>query len=83
VSAFGEIVEETGGGILYAPNNPKALAEALAALLGDPERALEYGRAGRQAVQRDFTIEKTARMTRAVYDEIVRTFHGPGAGGQA
>jgi len=83
VGAFGEIVEETGGGILYAPNNSKALAEALAALLGDPERAVELGRAGRQAVQKDFTIEKTARMTRAVYDELVRTFRETGGGGKA
>ena len=37
--AFVELVEATGGGLLCEPNDPEALADALAEVLLDPQRA--------------------------------------------
>jgi glycosyltransferase involved in cell wall biosynthesis len=68
VGAFPEIVEATGGGILYSPNDVHSLTGALASLLLDPERARELGRRGRAAVERDFSIERMARDVAAVYE---------------
>ncbi|OGV65391.1 MAG: hypothetical protein A3K19_11085 [Lentisphaerae bacterium RIFOXYB12_FULL_65_16] len=67
--AFPEIIEATGGGILYAPNDVRTLTEALQSLLLDPERARALGRHGRAAVERDFSIERMASNVAAVYEK--------------
>lgn len=48
--AIPEIVRDGVTGSLVPARDPDALAAALLALLGDPERARQYGHAGRQAV---------------------------------
>jgi glycosyltransferase involved in cell wall biosynthesis len=58
--AFPELVAATGGGLLCRPNDPQALADALAELLTDPARAGEMGRAGRRAVLDRFTARRAA-----------------------
>lgn len=68
--AFVELVEATGGGVLYEPNEPGVLAGVLGELLLDPPRARSMGRAGREAVLRDFHIERTARELAAVYQHV-------------
>ncbi|KKL50387.1 hypothetical protein LCGC14_2306020, partial [marine sediment metagenome] len=59
--AFVELIDAAGGGVLVAPNDPGALADALAELLSDTERARAMGRAGRQAVQEQFNVDNMAR----------------------
>lgn len=59
---FPEIIEATGGGVLFDPSSgASALADALEDLLRDPERARALGRAGREAVRRDFSMSGAAR----------------------
>lgn len=58
--AFPEIVAMTGGGIVYTPQTPEALAAALAPLLAEPARLRDLGRAGREAVQARFTVAHAA-----------------------
>jgi glycosyltransferase involved in cell wall biosynthesis len=58
--ALEELVEATGGGVLVPPDDPDALADAIEALLLDPERARALGRAGREAVRERFTVAHTA-----------------------
>lgn len=65
--AFPELIEATGGGVLVEPNAPGALAEALKALLLDPERRRELGRRGREAVHRRFGDRQAAQGMLAVY----------------
>ncbi len=73
-AAFTEIVEETGGGILYEGNTSAALVEAWERLLADPGRARELGRRGRVAVERDYSIQRLAErflaLTQEKKDEI-------------
>jgi len=69
--AFPEIVERTGGGIIYDPNDPPVLSQALVSLLTDLERARKLGRRGRRVVLDKFGIEQMARNLMAVYRELV------------
>ena len=62
-SAFPELIEATGGGVLCAPGDAQALAEAIEALLLDPARAQALGQAGRRAVFEKYSVEAMARST--------------------
>jgi glycosyltransferase involved in cell wall biosynthesis len=68
--AFPELVRLTGGGELYAPQSPDALAAALAALLLNPARVRALGAAGRAAVHSRFGIESAAAQTAEVYASV-------------
>ena len=59
-AAFPELIEATGGGILYKHEDPAALALALEEALGDPTRLAEMGRCGRRKVREKFTSEAMA-----------------------
>lgn len=69
-AAFPEILAATGGGILCEPEDPAALAAALAELLSDPARAAALGARGRDAVRSKFTsrhmAENVAALCRSV-----------------
>jgi glycosyltransferase involved in cell wall biosynthesis len=59
-AAFPELIAATGGGVLCAPNDPKALAIAIEELLSDPQRARSMGRAARRAALEKFDVNKMA-----------------------
>jgi len=71
---FPELLDMTGGGVLYEPNNPDALADAIAELLLDPDRARELGARGREAIFEKFDIDQTAAEMVRIYGEIARKF---------
>ncbi len=62
VAAFPELVEATGGGVLYQPNTPEALAEALQTLLNDPGKAQSLGLRGRTQVLSKYSIQSMSKM---------------------
>jgi glycosyltransferase involved in cell wall biosynthesis len=66
-----ELVREGVTGLLVPPSDPPALAEALLALLGDPERARAMGEEGYRHVRAGFDADTTARRTFDVYREIL------------
>lgn len=68
--AFPELIEATGGGLLYAPGDPLALAEALVSLLLNPQQAQELGRRGQQAVRERFSADRMARDVASVFTEV-------------
>lgn len=51
------LVEAEGCGLVVPPEDPRALAQALAALAADPARRAAMGAAGRRAAERDFGRE--------------------------
>src|SRR5688500_14621799 len=59
-AAFPELIKATGGGLLCEPDDPQALAEAIEALLSDPEHARALGETGRQSVLENFSVERMA-----------------------
>ena len=69
-AAFPELIEATGGGVLCAAEDPRALAEAIEELLLDPARARALGDAGRRAVFERFSAEAMARAMAGVYREL-------------
>jgi glycosyltransferase involved in cell wall biosynthesis len=70
VGAFPEIIDATGGGVLYSPNTPVALASALSDLLQDPGRMELLGGLGREAVARQFNWLVLARGMTGIYRKI-------------
>jgi glycosyltransferase involved in cell wall biosynthesis len=69
--AFPEVVNATGGGMLYDPNDTDALVLSLEALLLDPERARALGETGRKGVAENFTKERMAKDMLDVYSRYV------------
>ena len=67
-AAFPELIEETGGGVLFPPEDPAALAGILEELLSDPDRARSLGEAGRRAVIKNYSAEAMARRTIEVFE---------------
>jgi glycosyltransferase involved in cell wall biosynthesis len=66
-AAFPELVELTGGGILYDPENSQGLSEAIEGLLLEPERAQTFSAEGRRTIFEKFSAEAMARnMVEAV-----------------
>ncbi len=66
VAAFPELLEATGGGLLCAPDDPQALAEAIEELLLDPARARALGESGRRAVFERFSAGVMAQAVARV-----------------
>lgn len=69
--AFPEILEATGGGVLFRPASTEALTQTLLDLQRDPERARALGRAGRAAVLDRFDDRTLAEATLEVYRGVV------------
>ncbi len=63
-----EIVAQDETGFLVTPNDSGALAGALVRLLADPVLAKRMGEAGRRRYEANFTAERMARQTCAVYE---------------
>jgi len=70
--AYPEIVEATGGGLLYPPDDPRGLERALDDLLSDGDRAATLSAAGRRGVEEKFTIDRAASALIDIYATIVQ-----------
>jgi glycosyltransferase involved in cell wall biosynthesis len=70
--AFPELIEVTGGGLLYDPADPEALPSALRRLLDDPLHAAAMGRKGREAVEGTLSLSTMADATVQVYQAVTR-----------
>jgi glycosyltransferase involved in cell wall biosynthesis len=68
--AFSEMVADTGGGLLYDPQRPGALAEALNRMLRDEVFAAECGRRARLAVHERYTAQRESREMLALYERL-------------
>ncbi len=72
--AFRELIEIAGGGSVYSPNTADALADALAAMLRNPDQARRMGRQAREVVHRHFSIDTMARKVTDVYTSVTEAF---------
>ena len=70
VGCYPEFVERTQGGIIFEPNDSDALAEAIAALLDDPEEVRKLGDQGRKAVYDQFSMKAMATSIVRIYQEL-------------
>jgi len=69
--AFTEIVEQTGGGLLVAPDDPAALAEGLYSLYQDPALAGSLSERGFRGVRQHYSIQRSADRLLEVYDALI------------
>src|SRR3546814_4323353 len=76
VAAIPELVDDGVTGVLVPPDNPAALAAALARLIADPAERRRLGAAGQQRVRADFDM-KSGIDTLA---RLMGSADGPGAG---
>jgi glycosyltransferase involved in cell wall biosynthesis len=67
VGSVPEIVDADRTGVLVPPDDPAALAEAIDALLADPDRAAALARAGREHVRARFTWDAVAASFEDLY----------------
>jgi len=67
VGGNAEAVVHGETGLVVPPEDPAALGEALADLLGDPARAARLGHAARERWARCFTAERMVRETEEIY----------------
>ena len=70
--AFTELIADTGGGLLYDPRRPQALAEALGRMLRDDRLAQQCGRRGQTAVHERYTSQRESREMLALYERLCR-----------
>ncbi|MCC6486718.1 MAG: glycosyltransferase family 4 protein, partial [Candidatus Hydrogenedentes bacterium] len=71
VGAFPEVIEATGGGMVYDAAKPYALVSTLEALLLDPVRAQKLGGHGREAVFARYGIDRMAVDIAGVYESLL------------
>ncbi|NIP22366.1 MAG: glycosyltransferase [Phycisphaerae bacterium] len=72
--AFPELLDITGGGVLFESNNAEALAEAIQPLLLDPDYAQKLGKQGKKQVFQKFNVEQTAKDLMRIYQTTVQQF---------
>jgi alpha-maltose-1-phosphate synthase len=68
-----EVVADGVTGLLVEPDDPPALAEALNALVRDPERARAMGRAGRVRAETEFSWSAVAAQTADLYAKVMKS----------
>ena len=71
---FPELLDMTGGGVLYDPDDPAQPARAIEQLLLDPNRAAELGRKGREAVFEKFDVKQTTLDMVRIYEGILKQY---------
>src|SRR5712692_4929870 len=64
---IGELIEDGRTGVLVEPDNPRALATALEALIRDPARRTRLGGAGEARVRREFDMASGIAVLAALF----------------
>ena len=71
VGPLPEVVPDGRGGLLVPPRDASALAEAIIALAGDPQRRRTMGQEARAHAHAIFDIRQTVARLEAVYDALL------------
>lgn len=69
--AFPEIIEKTGGGIVYFPDTVEELAANLVKLLKDKEQLANLGRTGMERVRAGLSLDVMATGLSEIYNKII------------
>ena len=73
VGGLREVVEDERTGIIVPPENSKKIAQAISRLAESAELRSQMGAAARARVVENYSMEKMAARTLALYRECVRT----------
>jgi len=72
VNAIPEVIQHGINGFVVPTGDGKALGEAILQLLEDKEKRINFGKAGRSSVEKDFSLEQFAKKTEEVYFELLK-----------
>ena len=78
IPALREVVVHADAGLLVPPDDPPALAAAMARLLDDPAGAARLGAAGRACVREHYTVQRQVRQLAALYRRLAAGCRAPG-----
>lgn len=67
-----DFIRHGANGLLVPPRDAPALSRAIDSLLTDPTLAGRLAESGRATAQREYPVEATARMTAAIYLDVLR-----------
>ncbi|WP_297093921.1 glycosyltransferase family 4 protein [uncultured Draconibacterium sp.] len=70
LGAFPEIVDVSGGGVIYSPNTPGKLSESWAELLNDPGKLEKLSKAGYEGTSKKFNIHNHAAEIVELYESL-------------
>jgi len=71
LGAFPEIIEKTGGGVVFEPNTPEELSKTWAKVLSNPLKLREMRENGIKAVNEKFTSMVLSKEVLDVYEKVV------------
>jgi glycosyltransferase involved in cell wall biosynthesis len=71
VEGLPELVQEGETGLLVPSRDTDSMAEAVLSLAADPGRARDMGAAGRNRIEREFTIQRHVAATADVYRDAI------------
>jgi glycosyltransferase involved in cell wall biosynthesis len=71
VSGTEDIITHEVNGLLVEPEDSRALAQALLALLRDPARSSAYGKAARERIEHNYALEHITDMYVELYQRMV------------
>ncbi len=72
VGGVSEIIDHEVNGLLVPPRNPVRMAEAIVRLKNNREECVEFSKALREKVEREFTLEKMVNQCIRVYENMKR-----------
>ena len=72
VDGIPEIIDDGVNGFLTRPDEPARLGDRIAQVLQDAELAAKFSRGAHAKALADFTVERMARETAALYDSVTR-----------
>jgi len=70
ITAYPEIIGESGGGLLYEPEEKDGLENALRTVLSNADQARQMGREGYKYARERFSVERMAKDMIALYEEV-------------
>ena len=68
-----DIIEDGVNGLLVPCKDSKAMARAILQIISDPQKAEQMGRAARQHILDNFTVEQQVTAVQKVYDSMCVT----------
>lgn len=80
--AFPELIDDTGGGLLFRPHDPGDLAEKIRQLVLNPANAVALGECGNKAIRDRYHDRLMAERTLEIYRRLIGQAASPLAEGE-
>lgn len=64
------VVQQSGGGVVVKPQNPKALADAILDLYQNPEKAASLGQQGREYAVKNYSFQRVLNSYETLFTQV-------------